>query len=124
MEEIIKKNQKKSRKARSLAGFVMVVSISLLCRHSTTEALLSESELFDECAVTFEVCAFKVAEHLAALTYNFKKSAFCISILWKELVVLCELLNTLCHDSDLNLYITCISFFCAVLLYCCGCCFF
>ena len=92
----------------------MVVSTS-----STTVALLSESELFDECAVAFEVCAFIVAEHLAALSYNFEESTFSVSILWECLNVICKLLYALCHDSNLNLYITCISFFCSVLLYCC-----
>ena len=73
----------------------MVVSTS-----STTVALLSKSELFDECAVAFEVCAFKVAEHLAALSYNLKKSTLSVSVLWELLVVLCKLLNTLCHKSE------------------------
>ena len=85
---------------------------------STTLELLTKSEFFDECTVTFEVCAFKVAEHLAALSYNFEESTFSVSILWECLNVICKLLYALCHDSNLNLYITCISFFCALLLYC------
>ena len=91
-----------------------VLSLSGLTRQS----LLTKSELFDECTVAFEVCAFIVAEHLAALTYNLEQSTFCVSVLWELLVVICELLDALCHDCNLYLYITCIGVLCAVLLYC------
>ena len=72
--------------------------------------LLSESELFDDSAVTSDVLVLEILEKVTSLTYHLEQSATAVVVLLVDLEMLCEFIDSLGENSDLNLGRTCVAF--------------
>ena len=77
--------------------------------HSLLKQLLSDSELFDDCAVTLNIDLLEVSEKVSSVTYHLEKSATAVMVLVVGLEVLCEVVDAVCEKRDLNLRRSCVT---------------
>ncbi len=73
------------------------------------EILLSETEFLDDGTVTLDVLVLKILQKVTSLTYHFEKSAAAVMVLLVDLKVLCQLVDPLCENCNLNLGRTCVA---------------
>lgn len=78
--------------------------------------LLSDTQLRDAGTVTLNVLIHKVIKQTAALADHLQKSETTVVVLLVNLEVLCELVDALCKDCNLNLRRTCVGSMGAVAL--------
>ena len=71
--------------------------------------LLSQTELFNDSAVTLDVCLLKVAEKISSVTYHLLQTSAAVMVLVVGLEVLGKVLDPVCEERDLHLGRTCIA---------------
>ena len=77
--------------------------------------LLSETELFDDCAVTVDVLLLEIAEKVSSVTDHLKKTASGVMVVVVSAEMFGKGVDARCKDRDLYFGRTCIAFVCAVL---------
>ena len=88
----------KNNRAISVAG-----NCPFLCICERALKLLSEAELFDDCAVTLDVLLLKVSKELTAMADHLEKSATAVVVLVVLLKMLGKVLDSRGEKRDLDL---------------------
>ena len=71
-------------------------------------ALLTDAELFDYSAVSFNIVLLQISQQVSSVTYHLQKTTAGVVILLVNLDVFGELVDSLSENSDLNLRRTCV----------------
>ena len=71
--------------------------------------LLSDAELFDDCAVTLNIHLHQVVQKVSSVTNHLEKTATAVVILVVHLEMLCEVVDAVCEKRDLNLRRSCVT---------------
>ncbi len=80
------------------------------------QLLLSQTELFNDSSVSFDVYLLEVVEKVSSVTYHLEEAATAVVVLVVVLEVLGEVSYSVSKDSDLNLGRTCVALVGSVLL--------
>ena len=88
------------------------------------QLLLSQTELFNDSSVSFDINLLEVVKKISSVTYHLEKAATAMVVLVVALEVLCEVRNSVSKNCDLNLGRSCVALVCGVLfnnclLFCC-----
>ena len=79
------------------------------------QLLLSQTELFNDSSVSFDVHLLEVVEKVSSVTYHLEESAAAVIVLVVALEMLGEVSYSVSEDSDLNLGRTCVTLMSCVL---------
>lgn len=58
----------------------------------------TDTELYDECTISFDVCLHEVVEKASSLTNHLKKTAAEVMILLVDSEVICCVVDSLCEE--------------------------
>lgn len=67
------------------------------------DRLLSDSELFDYCAITLDILLLEIAQQISSVTYHLEKTTTAVVILRVDLEVLGERVDAVRENRDLYL---------------------
>ncbi len=84
--------------------------------HSATFNLLSDVQFLDDRAVTLDIDLLQICKKISSVTDHLKKSAAAVVVLVVSLEVLCEGVDAISEERDLNLGRTCVALVSLVLV--------